>query len=296
MRLHARLLLTFGATLMGAAAFANDYFASTDAWRYQGSMTKYATLADAQAAQNSLGTFTFAHHDGGLFQGINAPDAYTGGPAYAQSNIMLTAWYYTTEDNTNSLPKDDPAGDRYYSGWGNPNNTNDSFFQLYDDDGSSRSSGTGAWNGTLDTFTVSASGTNAPYSADYSRMWAGGVGGAGEVTHGTFVSYAYSYSVTGLSATYDSGTGWYKDDVNRGTLSGSFTGIFENQSATQPSNNGFYVFNLTLDGGTTWAEQQGNSLLNGDFAPTIFAAPVPEPATLSALGFGALALLRRRKK
>jgi hypothetical protein len=271
---------------MAVSAQAQSFFAVSDAMGYTGSGTRYSSLADAQSETNQTGSFTFSARDAGLYI---THDASSFEPSFPDANIFLTSWYYTTQDNTNGFPKDDPNGDRYYSGFGNPNNTSNSFMQLYDADGNTDSSATGFWTSTAyDTFQLNIIGSNAlPGSGgDSARMWDGAT--AGGVT---FVEYALSITATGLNGAFNPISGLVESNVHPATVTGTFTGIFTNATGN------FFRFNLTLDGDQTWAELQGDAALNGNFSNSAFgAAPVPEPASVAALGLGALALLRKRIK
>ncbi len=263
--------------MLGSSAFAFDYAVSTDFFNYNGTVTRYNTLADAQNNTNAVGSGNFATRDGSVYQGKNNP--YLGAGS-ENANDMLTAWWYTTDPNNGP-----------YSGWGNPNNQNNSFMQLYDNAGAFTTSSDGFWSDGFTKLHISIAGANADYANAFSRLWPIAEGSQ----RGTFLNYNINYTVSGLNAVLDTNTGWMIDTTHRGSVTGSFTGLFQNTSTTSPENNGYYVFNLSLfDSGSTWAEQQTG--LNGDLSPTLFAAPVPEPASMAALGLGALGLLRRRKK
>lgn len=276
--LNTKGAILIAGVLLATSAFANfgDFAVSTDYFNYNGTVTRYATLADAQNQTNAVSSASFATRDGSVYQGKN--NSYLG-TGYENSNILLTAWWYTTDPDHGE-----------YSGWGNPNNTNDSFVQLYNDSGSFTTSSSGYWSDSFTKLNVSIAGANADAAA-FARLWPGvNNGGQG----GVFLNYNIDYAVSGLTGVLDTNTNWMVDTTHRGSLSGSFKGVFQNTSTSVPANNGYYVFDLALfDSGSTWAEQQSG--LNGALSSTIYAAPVPEPASMSVLGLGALAMLRRRR-
>lgn len=282
-----RLTTLAVACLLVGQAIANDNLAwVTDKAGYTGSVTRYNTLADAQNHQNGQGTYTVQQRDAGTFFVNGRPDVYTN------SNIFLTAWYYSTSDNTNGLPKDDPGGDRYYSGWGNPNNTDNSFVQLYDGDGSTYSSMTGGWTSNAhDTFNIHVVGGNANFQ---SRLWnAGNPDIGGEGTKGSFVSYDINMTASGLVGLADGS--YYTATNHPADVSGTFSGIFLNTSVNSPSSDGYYGFTLNMNN-TNWAYAQGDDALNGNFGQSYFSGGVvPEPASMLALSGFAFAALRRRK-
>jgi hypothetical protein len=262
-----------------AAVHAQTFYASTDKFGYNGSMTKYASLADAQAQTNAISTHNFAQRDGSMYVLKNASSFDSLTP---NTNEFLTAWYYTTNQDHGA-----------YSGWDNPNNNTDSFVQLYDDNASTTVTKTGGWtNSSYNAFHFNVTGVNAN-SADFARLWNGKPAGAGEPTKGSFVSYELDVTAAGLTGVQIN-PGFYESSNQPTSVSGFFRGIFQNQSTTDPSSNGFYRFDLALNN-TNWASNQSN--LNGSFANSTFgAAAVPEPATMAALGLGMAALLRRRRK
>jgi hypothetical protein len=282
----------FAIVALTVAGVANaQFYAFTETIGYDGTITKYGSLADAQAGTNPIsGPHAVPQRDHYVY-------VVDGVPSFdVDSNLFGTAWYFTTSENTNNFPKDDPNGDRYYSGWGNPNNTNTGFVQLYDDNASTHITRTGGWTSTAyDTFQISITGLNAG-AADYARLWnAPGSGGPAGDTAGTFIQYSYNATFGGLVGTPQSGL-IVSNTVNPTSVSGTFSGIFQNTSTSNPGASGFYVFNLSLNN-ISWAVTQGNAALNGDYSTSEFGAQaVPEPASLIALGAGLAALARRRRK
>lgn len=275
-----KILLVSMFAVACAAVQAQNFYASTDKFGYAGTMTKYASLSDAQAQTNAISSHNFWQRDGALYvlQGGSSFD-----PVNPDANVFMTAWYYTTD-----------ATHGEYSGWGNPNNNTDSFVQLYDADGSTTVTKSGGWtSAAYDTFHLNVSGVNSNYTDDFSRLWNGKPAGAGEPTKGAFVNYELDVTATGLAGT-EIDPGFFESSNHPTSVSGSFRGIFENQSTTDLDSNGFYRFDLALND-TNWAFGQTN--LNGAFADSTFgAAAVPEPTSMAVLGLGVAALLRRRRK
>lgn len=286
-----RALTTLSVLLLCASLATAGFLVSTDRTSYTGSVTRYATLADAQAGTNALGTYAVpnrataapydtAYRDVGVYFVKDAAALDT------DASIMLTAWWYTLDPSHGA-----------YSGWGNPNNTNTGFMQLYDDNASTNTSAAGYWNGGLDQFTLKVAGANANYTDDYARLWhAPGTGGAAGLTRGEYVNWAIDVTYGGLSASYNAGLGGYDATGHPGSVNGTFTGIFENQNALDSQYNGFYVIDFTF-GLDNWAfANQAN--LNGAFADSYFFStsviPVPGAVLLGAIGMGLTSLLRRK--
>lgn len=259
------------AAVVVPGAVAQGFAASTNRAVYSGTITRYATLADAQAGTNATFSSGIGPRDLAIFTVNNRPDVYSN------FNAILTSWY--------------PSLISPNSGLGNPNNTNNGFMQLYDDNASTVSS----WNGgyiDTNTFSMSVSGLNAD-ALDVARLWnAGSPAGNAETTAGSWLSYSYDFSATGLNAVAD-GFGGYINTTNASGYSGGFLGLFQNLSIGSPESNGFYVLDVDFSGNGNWA------VANGIADPDLFVgsmAPVPEPFTMTLLAGGALAAFRKRRR
>src|SRR5574337_904573 len=121
-----RLGLALASLLASGSLWASPLYVGYDNFDYSGTVTRYATLADAQNGTNALSTTAIATATNGTRQTLtNARDGNvyvaSNSPGYDPTNLAYfsTAWYYTT------FPAN---GD----GWGNPNNTNTGFVQYYD--------------------------------------------------------------------------------------------------------------------------------------------------------------------
>lgn len=255
-------------------AFGQQFAASSELFGYDGTVTRYASLSDAQNNVNGT-TYNFAQRDGSTFAVANEPSYY------ANAVDFLTNWYYSTDGNSD--------------GNGNPNNTDQSFVQLYNDPTQAAdptltvSSWDGSYSGDFQTFTMDILGSNATYDNSFSRLWnAGSADEGGEATSGTWLNYDLHFVATGLNGITD-GMGGIVNTTNASGYSGGFTGLFQNLSVNHPDSNGFYAVNLSFNN-TSWAAA------NGDTGPDYFDAPsTPEPCSMVAAPLGLLALWKRRK-
>jgi hypothetical protein len=302
---NMRSFLVIGVfTAFSSVALADSsFFVSTDRVSYTGTVTRYDSLVDAQNGTNSVGgpytiparntaaPYNTAYRDAGFFFSKDMPSYY------ADSNILATAWWYTTAANTNGAAMDDPSGNRYQSGWGNPNNTNTGFLQLYDGNGSTDTSANGYFSGyaggKYTEFTLEVSGQNAN-AADYARLWpAPAVGGAAGLSAGVYHSYDLDITFTGLEGVV-SGADIVATDHPDG-VNGTFNAIFENTNTLDAAYRGFYVLNFTF-GMDNWAFAQGDAALNGDLSPSLFATHVPAPgaALLALIGLPIIGWVKRK--
>lgn len=263
MQKHIAVSSVLVSILAGSVAFGNVSGAiSTDRFGYTGVVTRYASLADAQAGINAGATYTIGNRDLSLYI-VNDLASYD-----FDANVIMGSWWYSTEGS---------------DGYGNVRgNSGQGFVQLYDADGSTDTSVDmqfGGWNGTYWTsFDLNLQGTGADYLNDYARFWVDYQGGGADKV--VYHEYELNLTATGLEGVENAGL--IEASNHPTNVTGTYEGIFENVSTTYPLNNGFYTFSLTLDM-DNWAWGVQNDLDPNQFADSYFAAPVAVPAPAGAL-------------
>jgi hypothetical protein len=247
MRLLFISLLTMGlmaAFAASSSAQPESFSAISDRFGYTGTISVYDSYGDAQSRQNPrYVSIVVPQRDGSIFI-VRKMES-----VWSDFNNIMTNWYS--------------------NGGNNPNNNNQGFFQLYDDNASAWQNQKAFWSRDLQTFTVTAKGRNATYPSatvpgDYARLWnSGAPQGSAESTKGTYLAYEYTLTATGLNAA-DSGGGIYMNTTDATSYVGSFRGIFRNESERYPESNGYYVFDFQFNS-KSWATE------NGYASPDLFA-------------------------
>ncbi len=283
-------ILAAGAVSLAAASTAMAASVSFDGFNYSGTVTKYASLTDAQNGVNGTATAIATAINGANSTLPNARDGGFYGNTDTGEFIVQTLWWYSP----------DPATSTY--GLGNPNNSNNGFVQLYDLDGSSVSSYNMGWSADRKQFNVQATGANATNADDFARLWpAPNPGGAASISAGNYLSYDFQMTASFANAAAVSG-GDAATSERPVNIAGTFSGLFEN-TGSSPADNGFYTFDFVLGTGSAaeagdWSypgEGTFSQVASSDF---IAPAPVPLPAGLPliAVAMAGLGFVSRRAR
>lgn len=224
-------VLVFVTSSATAQGNSDHFYASSERFGYTGTVSVYDTWNDANSGRNArCSAVVWPQRDGGIFVVKNAPEYWV------DSNLILTNWWA----NNGASPSD----------------TNEGFFQIYDENADAWQNQKASWSRDLNTFTVRGKGRNATYGLedpeDYARLWnACAPAGSGEATSGTFLRYEYVFIATGLAGV-EGPRGFITNTTNASNYSGYFRGIFLNESVTSPASNGYYVFDLQFNN-ISWA-------------------------------------------
>lgn len=213
-------------------ASGDHFYASSERFGYYGTVSVFGSWADAKSGRNARCTdVAWPQRDGAIFVVRNAPEYYV------DNNVVLTNWFA----NNGASPSDQ----------------NEGFTQLYDEDADTWQNQSAFWSKDLASFTVRVKGRNATYGSalepkDYARLWnACAPAGSGEATTGTFLTYDYELVASGLDGV-EGPKGFITNSRNATDYRGHFRGIFRNESATSPTSNGYYVFELRFNN-VSWA-------------------------------------------
>lgn len=260
---------------------------------YTGTITRYNSYVDALFGFNAVPGSPFAvpQRDLGMFM-IDNNQAFSGAGYPPSAFDFLTFWYSKADGSA-------------------PSNQNLGFVQLADEDGGSVIVAEGKWNNAaLTSFSYTATGGATtpgcgPYNPtiveDCARLWnAGSAIGSAETTAGAFINYQFSLTVGGLTpATFNPITGVFESNSDPATASGFFRGLFYNYSLDDPTSNGFYAVDLSINMNSWAAGQDQNSLDVPAIGGSVWGATaVPEPASflLIPVGLLGLAFAARRRR
>ncbi len=287
--------------VVGGVLSGSGFAASTDRVAYSGSVARFATEAEAIAnsaptagpfqlpARATDAPFNTQSRDLGLFVTSNFTPYADANPAddYANSNIFLTAWYYSNV-----------AGEDRYGGAGNPSNDNQGFVQLFDQDGSTtvtKSASFADFDGTnWASFNLNASGTNADFTNDLSRLWnADAPNDFPDVTFGAFTQWSLQATFGGLQG-QETSPGVVEAFNHPTSVTGAFSGVFFNDNTIDPAFQGWYRVDLTLNL-DSWAFGQGDSLVGGPIDESYFAV-IPAPGVMPMFALAGIAAARARRR
>lgn len=280
MRSRSRILLALAvAAILSPVtqADAQGGYLSTDRLGYTGTVTRFGSQADALSNTNGT-TYGWPQRDLSVYF-VENNAAFSGGlPSYA---YFLNVWW---PNGGNTL-----------------GNTSNGFIQLADNGGQTVASQSYAWTNTARTsFDFSATGGNSVYgcpalgqpNGDCGRLFNGTASSSAVIFH----SYSIGLTANGLApATFNALTGVWESTSEPGSVSGYMNGLVQNVSIADPASNGWYTYNLGING-TSFAGQN----YPGDLNPSVFGSAVtvtPEPASMVLFGTGLLgvAFMRRRK-
>lgn len=305
--LSASALFLVLITGLAPVASAQMMAFETDRFAFSGTVRRYTTLAAAQTSNSAFLTNTFAveNRDLALFVTENRTPLDADWP-FASTVWISTAYYYTTAENTNALPKDHPDGNNLHNNYHfETRNFGDGAHLLADAHSTrvtSRSGSFGGYDGLTDTWTTftlnvsgAQSGNNGANGLIANFAFENDLDGVPNM--GTFRSYALNVTAYGLNGVESNGqitsnSSFGPDGERLGHptgVNGKFTGIFESISGTA-AEDGFYAFDFDLNM-DSWAFNVGDLALNGNFGPSNFSAPIPEPSTYAFCLSGASLLV-----
>jgi len=285
------VVLSVVVAFCGVAASAQTV-ANSMRFGYTGTVTRYATIFDAQKSVNAVATGTLS---GALSRDFCMKFSRDSGSDHL---LLGTGWFLTTTGPD--------------KGNGNPSNKNTGFVQLQDNSLASLTPGAvnSKWDNARTTFTLNLSGTNAldgTHPQYNTRLW-NTTADSGQ--GGTFLDYDFSMVATVAdAAVWDAAQGMYISNTDPTSVTGYFRGLFQNTSEVPGSigtlHQGYYVFDfgLNLD---SWAYDNRalfdavTGLTENKYEVSKFGSAIPESSTYALLlGMASLAtvgLLRWRRR
>ncbi|WP_417719975.1 VPLPA-CTERM sorting domain-containing protein [Salipiger sp.] len=273
-------VLPLGAAMVLAASASFGASLNYENFNYSGTVTRYDTLGDAQAETNGTAHAITTATNGANATLTDARDASIYYDSATGEVYFSTLWYFNPQD----------SGQPGTLGYGNPNNGNNGFVQLYDADGSSVTSLTSAFNADSSIYSLSVTGENLD---PYSRLWnAPAAGGPASDTGGDFLSYSLDFLADFGAPSATSGL----QTTDPTSVSGSFSALFHNTT-----DNFYYVADFIFAQGSQAAASNyfypGVGTTFASSTQPYFAAAVPVPATLPLLlgALGGFVALRRRR-
>ena len=220
---------------------------------------------------------------------------------------MDASVYFTNNPTSASLPLGGSYSGTYNdmeSNWYQSPGSNQSagFFQI--NDGGSVTSASAVWTqeaGGLWDFSLTVVGQNATYDNSSARLWGPDTGVA---SGGTFTSYSYTLTATGMNT--QETAGWLYNTDNPTGITGSFQGDFvsDGSGATYAADLAFDMNLFNSEGWNTQYPEYGYGAAFSQFAAPdsgitpLAGGPVPEPITMAGvlLGIGALGRYWSRKR
>lgn len=275
MRSRSRILLALAvaAILSPATADAQGGYVSTDRLGYTGTVTRFGSQADALSNTNGT-TYAWPQRDLNVYF-VDNNAAFSGGlPSYA---YFLNVWWP--------------------NGGNTPSNSNNGLIQLADNGGETVTSQSYTWTDNARTsFAFAAAGGNSVYGCS-------GSGDCGRLFNGTsmssaviFHNYLIALNATGLTpATFNATTGVWESTSEPGSVSGSMSGLVQNVSIGDPGSNGWYTYDLSINGTSFASQNYSNDLGDSVFGSAVTVTPEPASMMLFATGLVGVAFMRRRK-
>ena len=246
--------------LLETAAAQAQIAVVSDRFAYTGSVTRYASLADAQTSANSLATFSLA--------GANR-----------DIEIIITRGIPTVPDFTY-------IGTKWANG--NPGNGNHGYVQVPIGAGT-QVAPMAYWDISRSAYVFDIHGSNT-FAPASTLLW-NGTDSNGQ--DGTFLEYDLSLVVAGLvPAVQIPSWNTYISNSDPSAVVGRFSGLFLN-SSSEAAANGYYSFDLSLNLDSWLYANRNDPASPAAYSESLFIAPavVPEPSSFGMIAAGVLLAL-----